>query len=462
MKKFVAREREVEKLERIIAGDGFRFIAVYGRRRVGKSELIRHVVADKDHLYFQATSDREFNLRRISSAIGKAFYGTEDVSTYSSFASALGAVVRAIGDRRFIFVIDEVSYMAQSDPDFLSVLQSFVDNDFQNCNLTLILCASSSSFMEENILGLKSPVYGRSAFPLKILPFSLAESALMLSGWSFDDVARAHAITGGIPYYLSLLAGGKDLEDALEQEFFSPGGRLLVEARLLLSMSFRNVDLYEGILDLMAHGCNEVSVLSSKSGKDKAVVSQALTKMEQVGIVARRKAVAGVGLSRGWNIADGYFQFFYRYVFQFTEAIEFGAGDAAMNQALKEIDLFTSREMEKVFQRFMLTHYDMPISTIGNVEFANRETHQNEEIDLVAVIPPDAMLFGECKWTLGQVDVNVLNKLMRRAELAYPKVDDKRYCLLSRNGYTERLTQFASASGGRVVLLSGEDVARAR
>lgn len=462
MRNFVAREREVEKLERIVVSDGFGFIAVYGRRRVGKSELIRHVVADKDHLYFQATNDRDFNLRRISSAIGKAFFATEDMNTFSSFASAMEALVRVIGDRRFIFVIDEVSYMAQSDPTFLSVLQSFVDNDFRNCNLTLILCSSSSSFMEENILGLKSPVYGRSAFPLKLLPFSMAESSLMLSGWSIDDVARAHAITGGIPYYLSLLAEGKDLRDALEQEFFSQGGRLLVEARLLLSMSFRNVDMYEGVLDLMAHGCNEVSVLSSKSGKDKAVISQALAKMEQVGIVAKRKAVAGVGLSRGWDIADGYFKFFYRYVFPFMPSIEFGAGEAAMNQAMKDIDLFTSREMEKVFQRFVLTHHDTPISTIGNVEFANRETHQNEEIDLVAVVPPDAMLFGECKWTHGKVDVDVLSRLMRRADLAYPKVDDKRYCLLSRSGYSERLMQLASDSTGRIVLLSGEDVAGVR
>ena len=440
MKRFVAREREIRKLEEIIAGEGFRFVAVYGRRRVGKSELIRHVIEGKEHIYFQATQDMDFNLRRLSAAIGSAFFGSPDIAAYVSVASALEAIVNNIKDREFILVIDEVSYLAQSDSSFLSVLQSFVDNDFQHCNLTLILCSSSSSFMEEDILGLKSPVYGRSVFPIKLLPFSIAESALMLPGWSCDDIARAHAMTGGIPYYLSFFSQWKCLDDAVMNEFFSPGGRLLVEPRLLLSMSFRNVDLYEGILDLMAHGCNEVSVIASKSGKDKAVVSQALAKLGQIGIAAKRKAIGGVGL----------------------EPIEYGTGEGAMMQAMKEINQFTAREMEKAFRRFILTHYGMPISTIGSVEFPDRITHQNEEIDLVALIPPSSMLFGECKWTGSPVDTDVFRKLAARADLAYPEVADKRYCLMSRSGYTERMRQLASQGDGKLLLLTAEDMVRTR
>ena len=462
MKRFVAREREIRKLEEIIAGEGFRFVAVYGRRRVGKSELIRHVIEGKEHIYFQATQDMDFNLRRLSAAIGSAFFGSSDIAAYVSVASALEAIVNNIKDREFILVIDEVSYLAQSDSSFLSVLQSFVDNDFQHCNLTLILCSSSSSFMEEDILGLKSPVYGRSVFPIKLLPFSIAESALMLPGWSCDDIARAHAMTGGIPYYLSFFSQWKCLDDAVMNEFFSPGGRLLVEPRLLLSMSFRNVDLYEGILDLMAHGCNEVSVIASKSGKDKAVVSQALAKLGQIGIAAKRKAIGGVGLERGWDIIDGYFRFFYRFVFPYVPAIEYGTGEGAMMQAMKEINQFTAREMEKAFRRFILTHYNMPISTIGSVEFPDRITHQNEEIVLVALIPPSSMLFGECKWTGSPVDTDVFRNLAARADLAYPEVADKRYCLMSRSGYTERMRQLASQGDGKLLLLTAEDMVRTR
>lgn len=462
MKKFVAREKEVEKLEKIFDGDGFRFVAVYGRRRVGKSELIKHAISGRDHLYFQATTDMDFNLRRLSALMGSTFYSSSQIAPYTSMAAVFEALVHLIKERNFILVIDEVSYMAQADSSFLSVLQSFVDNDFQQCDLTLVLCSSSTSFIEDNLLGLNSPVYGRSASTIKLLPFSIAETALMLIGWSCDDIARAHALSGGIPYYLSFFASQKSLEEAVEAEFFSPGGRLLVEPRLLLSMSFRSVDLYEGILDLMAHGNNEVSVIASKSGKDKAVVSQVLSKLEEIGVVARRKPIAGVGLSRGWDIVDGSFRFFYRYVFPYESSIEYGAGEGAMRLAMDELDQFTAREMEKAFQRFVLTHYTAPIRTIGNVEFPNRLVHRNEEMDLVAVVSSSTMLFGECKWRRSPVDVDVYEQLVERSHLAYPKLEDRRYCILSRGGFTQALESLAANSGGRLMLLDAEDLIRTR
>ena len=203
-------------------------------------------------------------------------------------------------------------------------------------------------------------------------------------------------------------------------------------------------------------------MIASKSGKDKAVVSQALAKLGQIGIAAKRKAIGGVGLERGWDIIDGYFRFFYRFVFPYVPAIEYGTGEGAMMQAMKEINQFTAREMEKAFRRFILTHYGMPISTIGSVEFPDRITHQNEEIVLVALIPPSSMLFGECKWTGSPVDTDVFRKLAVRADLAYPEVADKRYCLMSRSGYTERMRQLASQGDGKLLLLTAEDMVRTR
>ena len=163
-----------------------------------------------------------------------------------------------------------------------------------------------------------------------------------------------------------------------------------------------------------------------------------------------------------FNRLCGYFRFFYRFVFPYVPAIEYGTGEGAMMQAMKEINQFTAREMEKAFRRFILTHYGMPISTIGSVEFPDRITHQNEEIDLVALIPPSSMLFGECKWTGSPVDTDVFRKLAARADLAYPEVADKRYCLMSRSGYTERMRQLASQGDGKLLLLTAEDMVRTR
>ena len=244
----------------------------------------------------------------------------------------------------------------------------------------------------------------------------------------------------------------ENIREAIKEEFFTPGGRLLTEARLLLMMELRAVDMYESILYLIARGNNEVSNISSKSGKDKAVVSQALANLARLGITKRREPFEGVGVAKGWIIEDGYFLFFYKYVFPYISSIEFDAGDAAFNSAVSDIDTFTGREMEKVFRRYILTSYIRPVSKIAGIEFPNPKSKQNEEIDLVALIPPDAMLFGECKWKRAKVDISVYNLLQRRAEMAYPKVKNKFYSILSRSGYEDNLIKLADTIDNLLLL----------
>ena len=460
MSTFVARDKDLFRLESLWNKDEFNFVAVYGRRRVGKTALIREFVKNKPHLYFQATKDKQFNLVNFSASIGKTFFGSADIPPFTSFASALSVFFTHLDKSTgFVLILDEVSYLAESDDTFLSVLQSFVDNEFPSSKLMLILCGSNSTFMEENVLGLKSPVYGRRAFPMKVIPFSLSETALMLPSWTLEEIAQAHTITGGIPYYLSFLKEHENIREAIKEEFFTPGGRLLTEARLLLMMELRAVDMYESILYLIARGNNEVSNISSKSGKDKAVVSQALANLARLGITKRREPFEGVGVARGWNIEDGYFLFFYKYVFPYISSIEFDAGDAAFNSAVSDIDTFTGREMEKVFRRYILTSYIRPVSKIAGIEFPNPKSKQNEEIDLVALIPPDAMLFGECKWKRAKVDISVYNLLQRRAEMAYPKVKNKFYSILSRSGYEDNLIKLADTIDN-LLLLTPEDILR--
>ena len=456
MENYIGREKELEILNAQWKSTGFSFGVIYGRRRVGKTSLLYRFLEGKKSIFIQSTKDKDYNLRRLSSAIGEVFFGSEDIEPYSSFASAFSVIAKNAGKERIALVLDEISYLAECDKTILSVLQSFVDQEFTKTGIMLILCGSNMSFMEKDVLGVASPVYGRRTFQIKLLPFLFSETARMLQSWTLEDIASAHAITGGVPYYLSFIREHSSIKEALDREFFSSGGRLYTEGRLYLMMELRALELYDRILMLMASGVNEVSLIADKSGKDKSSVSQALQKLYDLGIVRKRKKIAGRGLDRGWIFSDGYFHFFYRYVFPYSEMIELGAGTTLSKKAFEDLPIFAGHSMEGVFQKYVLFHSGYPIREIGDVEFPNPETRRNEELDLVALSSDNLMIFGECKWRNEPMAIGVYEELVRRSTIAYPSVGKRIYYLLSRSGFKDELHKLARSSNGSIVLVDGK------
>ena len=279
MDEYIGRVNELEMLESRWKSEEFEFGAIYGRRRVGKTSLVRKFMEGKKGIYFLATKDREYNLLKFSRAIGQALFGTPDIVPFTSFAAAFSVIENHVGNERIVVAIDEISYAYESDKTILSVLQSFIDQGFRNTRIFLILCGSNMSFIENNVLGIKSPVYGRRTFQIKLHPFLLKETSQMLPAWSLEDVAASHVITGGIPYYLTFIRQHSSLKEAVKAEFFSPGGRLYTEGRLHLMMELRSLELYDLLLVILASGVNEVSKIADKSAKDMSIISQALQKL---------------------------------------------------------------------------------------------------------------------------------------------------------------------------------------
>lgn len=456
MDTYIGRKKETELLEAKWNTEGFSFGVVYGRRRVGKTTLLYNFIKEKKAIFLQSTKDMNYNLLKLSSAIGKMFFDNSDIPPYTSFASALSAIVKNAGKERIALILDEVSYLAESDNTVLSVLQSFVDQEFKDTNIFLILCGSNMSFMERDLLGINSPVYGRRTFQIKLQPFLINETAKMLNEWPLEDVAAAHAITEGVPYYLSFIKEHKTIEEAIQSEFFKAGGRLYTEGRLYLMMELRSLELYDGILSLLASGCNEVSLIADKSKRDKSSISQALQKLSGLGIVKKKTKIEGKGIDRGWVFSDGYFLFFYRYVYPYTDMIEIDRGDAIFKKALSELPSFIGHRMENVFQKYILMNSSFLIKEIGNVEFPDKETKKSEEIDLVATTAEGTMLFGECKWKNEPVGKEVYEELLRRSTLAYPSQSNKAYYFLSRSGFREDMKKLAKNSNGAINLIEGK------
>jgi AAA+ ATPase superfamily predicted ATPase len=227
---FIGRQAELESLNKHYHRDAFQFAVFYGRRRVGKTTLINEFCKDKKAIYFVATeSPMKDNLEALSDRILAVLAPDAPRSPFKSFRDAIEYVFERSAIERVILVIDEYPYLAESDKSVSSVLQAIIDKYHSESKLFLILCGSSMSFMENQVLGYKSPLYGRRTCQYKILPFRYWECAKMLPGFTDEEKITLYGITGGVPEYVSRINSNLPLRENVRELFFDTSGRFFEE-----------------------------------------------------------------------------------------------------------------------------------------------------------------------------------------------------------------------------------------
>lgn len=454
--RFIGRRDELARLEKVWNSGSFEFVVIYGRRRVGKSFLIDVFREGKSGVYFEAVEGgtEVTQLRLMSRAVSNGLYGSDSL-VYPDFISIFDDIAKKAASERFYLAIDEISYLCESCPEMVGLLQHYVDVVFRNTKLVLILSGSSRRFIEEDILSRQSPLYGRRTEQMRLFPFATAEMSEMFPLWNVSDLASAYVITGGVPYYLSFLSRHEDIRSAIHDEFFLPGSSLLTEAELFMKGIYRKTSTYDAILSQLAGGTNEVSKISGKTGLSEANVSTALSSLAAQGIVARREKIAGHGIGRGWELINGYFAFYYRYVYPYRSLIERGHGEAAFETAIEALDGFTAKGIEAVFREYVLSHSGLLITAIGSIDFPNPAMRRNEELDLFGQ-SNDGWIIGECKWQGHPVHRDVLDLLEMRTLLLVG--DEKTHCfLLSKSGFSDDLIAL-SRDRDDIRLITGEEL----
>ena len=233
---FLARENELDELNYRYDRGEFECMIIYGRRRVGKTALINEFCKDRKVIYFPALKDTvQGNLDILSQAINTYKDPDSHVSvSYNSFQDAFTEIGRIAERERVIFVIDEYPYLAKADLTISSRLQHLIDLSWSKGKMFLILCGSSVSFMEGEVLSYESPLYGRRTGQIHLMPLSYRDSARFVPGLDPVTKAEVYGITGGIPLYLNKLDVKKDLKSALLRNFFNTSSYLFEEPENLL------------------------------------------------------------------------------------------------------------------------------------------------------------------------------------------------------------------------------------
>lgn len=449
---FIGRKREITALDKLYNSNKFEFAVIYGRRRVGKTALINHFIDDKESIYFMGVeSNEKQNLENFSKSIIEYSSGIEAETSFLSFQAALEYVFKLSERKRLILVIDEYPYVARSSKSLASTLQLLIDKYKDTSKLMLILCGSSMSYMEDEVLAYKSPLYGRRTAQMKIFPFSFDEACRYLKNYSDEDKALAYGIVGGTPQYLLQIDDRLSIEDNIKNTYLNPISFLYEEPTNLLKQEVREPAIYMAIITAIAVGASRMSDISNKVGEDSNICANYLKSLINLGII-KKETPYGEKSSRKsmYSIEDNMFRFWYRFVPGNNSIIMRGAADIVYRRIEPQLSEYMGAVFEGICKQYLwnlLLNGNSPVefSELGRWWGNDPIEKKQTEIDIMGEQDKKTALFGECKWTNEKVDLGVLETLIKRSNL-FSYVNVHLY-LFSKSGFTKGCIDKANELG---------------
>ena len=380
---FVNREKELEYLDNLYKENKSHLVIIYGRRRIGKTELVKKFLEGKRGIYFFAMKQPlELEVQRLAEVVSN-FLNKYIRPDFLEIFKALSQV------NKVIIVIDEFTYWVEEDSNILSILQHAWDEYLSKSNVFLILVASAFTLVEKSF-SYGSALYGRRTGQWKLGPLEPRNLKKFLPNYSLEDLIHVYGCTGGIPHYISLFNQDEDFEKNVNRLFFNKGGILYEEAENLLRYEVRDPSTYLNIVRAIEEGATTYSEIANKARVNITNLSKYLHVLEKLDIVKRERTV--IGKSRPiYRIIDNYIRFWVRYVYPNKDKIEIGAFE--FNK--KQMENYIPKVFEELVRNSLSYLYEKKIIPI--LGKCGRYWEKNKEIDILCTTN-NKILAIEVKW----------------------------------------------------------------
>ncbi len=443
---FIGREKELEYLESLYASRKFEMLILHGRRRVGKSYLLSHFarIHKERAVYFTADkSSEKSNVENFCKELNRTLGNGDFTRAFSRWQEVYSFIDSLEIKDKLIIIIDEFTYLYNSNKAFDSVLQNAIDNIFRNKNILLILCGSEVSVIEELFDTQSKPLYGRKTADLKLLPFSYKEARKFFPGYSDEESLAAYSILGGIPLYLSLFDDALSIRENVIKNCLSTTGYLFNEVDTLLRMELQETHLYKKILEAINAGASSFSSIREQIDEVPAKISKYISVLIDLGFIKREVPCGEKEKTRNtlYSINDNYFAFYFMFIYKHLNMLNgLISPELYYDRELtkEKLDTFIGHRFESICETYLRDRFytgRMPFyaEQLGRWWGSNPILKRPEEIDIVALDGENA-LFSECKYREVPFDEKQLSDLLD-SSLCINRTN-KYYVIFSKKGIT--------------------------
>lgn len=446
---FVGRERELELLEREYKREGTSFVIIYGRRRVGKTSLIKEFIKNKPSLYFLATEEiEEENMKNFQWKIVEYF----NLDLFKDITlKNWEKIFQLIPDTKdkLILVIDEFQYLAFVNKAVTSIFQKIWDEILSKKNIMLILCGSYISMMEDLTLSYNSPLFGRRTAQIKLDPLNFFEAKLLYNQENNEKNILLYSITGGTPKYIEMFdVKSPDLFSAISENILKKGSFFYEEAEFLLEKEVEKNITYFSILKTIALGNHKIGKIASTLSLPVSSISKYLDTLQKLDIVERIVPVTEENPEKSkkglYYIKDNFLNFWFKFVFPYKSYLEIDKTDYVLKMIKERFyENNVSLVFEEICRQYLIYKSPFVFSKIG------KWWDGDEEIDIIGINQEDKnYLVGECKFTVKPVSLELFFHLKEKAKKI--KINGKNiinfnthFAFFSKSGFTKDFIDYA-------------------
>lgn len=446
---FIDRELELRFLNEAYRAASAQLVILYGRRRVGKTALLREFTRSRPAIYYMATRLPEaLQLKELGEVVG-AFFADPLLleNGFRDWRQVLAYLARR--KEPFLFLLDEFPYLVEANPALASLWQKGWDEGLSASRAKVVLSGSSVGMMERETLAHGSPLYGRRTGQLKLEPFPFREARKFLPRYGTEDQIRTFAILGGIPYYISRFDDGVPLLENVRDQVFARGAILREEVEFLLREELQEPRVYFAILKALAQGKRKPSEIASATGLVHGTLSKYLSVLQSLALVTREVPATETTPEKSkkglYAVADPFVRFWFRFVMAQRNLLEMDRTAQAVQTVAKALDDFTALAYEEIC-RDEVNRGLLDVATDTAWTGARRWWDRTREVDMLAFSEDRRrVLLSECKWSRKPVGVNILEDLGAAVPAIGLSGKDQKpvFVLFSRAGFTPQLLRVA-------------------
>ena len=439
---FIGREEEIQAIERIINQKGYKGAVIYGRRRLGKTELLKHCLLNKDVpcIFYQCVQDSEKeNVIRLTKQVEKIL-GLPHLS-FNSFVELVEFVFEKAIDSKIYLVIDEYPYIRKLVSGMDSKLQNIIDSYNSSTNLKLFLCGSSISAMEA-ILSEDNPLYRRFVLKILLKEMDYYDSAKFYPDFSNDDKVRLYASFGGVPYYNAQIDNSKTVKENIINLLSGKYANLSDEISVNLKEELKKISNVNATFNAIALGAFHFGDIQAKSHiESNPILADTLDKLLSMDLIEYITPINKKGnkMKSGYDISDSTTKFYYHYIHRFSSEKEITSDEVFYENYIKN-DFehhYVPKAFEKIAREYLIRKNKegkiKPIlEEIGTYWYDNPSLKTNGKFDVVAK-NSEGYLFYEVKFTSKPITDEVIIKEIEQVKSTNLKAI--KYGFISRSGY---------------------------
>ena len=439
---FIGRKEELEKLNRAMQADGMNVSLIYGRRRVGKSELVSQALSKirEKKLYYECKQVAEgSNVNGLSEILSESM-GLPKLA-FSSMESLLDYIFELSAKEKIILVLDEYPYLRESIKGMDSILQTMIDKHRKKSKITLILLGSYVEVMR-SLLEHENPLYGRVDLTIYLKQMDYYESSLFYPGYSAEDKVKIYSVFGGIPYYNRLVDDSKSVKENMIDLIASPGARLENEVSMYLNAELSKIINVNEVFEALSRGFSRYSdILAQSHVSSGPTLADVLDKLIRMEVVAKTSPMNDSGNKKkmAYHICDNLSLFYYRYIFKYSSQMNIMNAEVFYRKYIEKDfeEQYVPHLFENICRQYLIRKnkegkIEPVIEKIGKYYYDNPAERSNGEFDIVT---QDELgyTFYEVKFKKKPVSDEMIDEEI--AQVKATGLDCYKYVFFSRSGF---------------------------